>query len=211
MRTINLDLFKFSELDETAKQVAIESVRDKFLRHQDFDFSEYKASLNAFCLDLGIDIKDWSYGLDGCDVSLDFDDLRAEYVSGVRLYTWIVNNLKGLQPGPRVYHVERETVRYGFKQTERIVKRVSSIYKASDSCNYTGVCFDETLLNPFREFLKAPTDETNLGDLVRAAIDSYCSALLEDLEYQETDEYAVEYIENNGDDLEFTAYGKIHE
>lgn len=210
MRTITIDVFKFSELDDDAKKRALTAVRESVLVHRDFDYSEYKASLDAFAADLGMEIKDWSYGLDSCSVDLDFDDLRAEYISGARLYTWIMNNVKGLQPGPRVYHVERDTVRHGFKQKERIVKRVSGVYQGDDCCNYTGVFCDETLLTPFREFLKAPTDETQLGDLVRAAIDSYCAAMLADLEYQESDEYAAEYIENNGDELEFRAYGSIY-
>lgn len=211
MRTLTIDLFSFSELNDAAKKIALQSVRNNILKHHDFDYSEYKASLKAFAADIGMEIKDWSYGLDGCRVDLDFDDLPAEYVSGARLYTWIMNNVKGLQPGPRVYTVPRDVVRYGFKQTDHVVKRMSGVYRAADCCNYTGVCHDETLLQPFREFLKKPTDETQLGDLVRDAIDAYCVAMAEDLEYQESDEYTAEYIECNGDDLEFTAYGKIHE
>ena len=211
MRTINIELFKFAELDDAAKKAALENVRAVYLDSSDFDFSEYHASLTAFADDIGIAVRDYSFGLDGCNVDLDFDDLTAEYKSGARLYAWIVNNVKGLQPGPRVYHVERDTVRHGFKQRERIVKRVSRIYSGDDCCNYTGVFCDESLLTPFREFLKAPTDETNLGDLVRAAVDSFCADLLADLEHQESDEYAQEWIENNGDEIEFTATGTIYE
>lgn len=211
MRTITVELFKFAELSEDAKKIALANVRNKFLSHDDFDYSEYKASLDAFCNDLGIEINDWSYGLDGCDVDYSLDNVMGDRISGARLYTWIMNNVKGLQPGPRVYTVPRDVVRYGFKSVDHVVKRMSGIYRAADCCNYTGVCHDETLLQPFREFLKNPTDETQLADLIRDAIDGYCSAMLEELEYQETDEYTADYIDGNGDDLEFTAYGSIHE
>ncbi|ENZ5742858.1 hypothetical protein ACGWZF_004260 [Enterobacter hormaechei] len=211
MRTINIELFKFAELDDAAKKAALENVRAVYLDSSDFDFSEYHASLTAFADDIGIAVRDYSFGLNACNVDLDFDDLGAEYKSGARLYAWIVNNVKGLQPGPRVYHVERETVRHGFKQKERTVKRVSGVYQGDDCCNYTGVFCDESLLAPFREFMKAPTDETNLGDLVRAAVDSFCADMLAELESRETDEYAQEWIDANGDDLEFTATGTIYE
>lgn len=209
MRSITFDVFKFSELSDDAKKAAIVNVRDS-LNH-DFVCSEYKASLDAFCNDLGIEINNWSYGLDGCNVDYSLDNVTGDRISGARLYTWIMNNVKGLQAGPRVYRVERDTARHGFKQKERIVKRVSGVYQGEDCCNYTGVFCDETLLEPFRQFMKAPTDETNLGDLVRAAIDSYCAAMLADMEYQESDEYAQEWIENNGENLEFTADGEIYE
>lgn len=210
MRTITIDVFKFSELDDAAKKRALTAVRESILNNDDFDCSEYKASLDAFCNDLGIEINDWGYGLDGCNVDYSLDNVMGDRISGARLYTWIVNNIKGLQPGPRVYHVERETVRYGFKQKERIVKRVSGVYQGDDCCNYTGVFCDETLLAPFREYMKAPTDETQLADLIRDAIDSYCAAMLEEMEHQESDEYAQEWIENNGENLEFRAYGELY-
>lgn len=211
MRSLTIDIFKFSELNETAQALALTEVRENILNHNDFDYSEYKASLSAFADDIGFTVDDWSYGLDGCSVDIDTDDLIADRVSGARLYTWIMNNIKGLQPGPRVYRVERETVRHGFKSFEWIVKRVSGVYPGDDCCNYTGVFCDETLMQPFRDFLKNPTDDTQLIDLVNAAIDGYCALLMSDLEHQESDEYVRDYIEANEETLEFLCNGKIYE
>ena len=217
MRSLTIDIFKFSELNETAQALALTEVRENILNLDDFDYSEYKASLSAFADDIGFTVDDWSYGLDCCSVDIDTNDLIAEdfngagELSGVRAYKWIVNNVKGLQPGPRVYCGERETIRHGFKQFERIVKRVSGVYLEADCCNYTGVFCDETLLKPFREFLKNPTDDIQLIDLVNAAIDGYCETMLGDLEHQESDEYVREYIDANGETLEFLCNGKIYE
>lgn len=195
-----LNVFTFNELSDSAKQKAVECYR-AYRGGDDFYFSEYKASLEAFAEDVGITIKDWSYGLDGCYVLFDLGDREGlDTMTGARAYTWIVNNVKGLRPGPRVYAVSREVNRPGFTRTERIVKRVSGVYRADDCCNYTGVCCDEDLLKPFREFLSKP-DSRTIADLINDAIDSYCSALQADLEYHESDEFLTEELVN-GDSLD---------
>lgn len=205
MRTLNI--FTYNELTEAAKAKAVEAYRS--YRGIDFDFSEYKASLSAFADDIGINVLDWSYGLDGCSVNFDFGDLELlDTMTGARAYAWIVNNVKGLQPGPRVYTVTRKTNRYGFIREERIVKRVSSVYRMDDCCNYTGVFCDDSLLQPFREFLSKP-DSRSIEDLIRAALDNYCDVLQDDMEYQESDEYLSEEL-TNGDTPEFFENGTIY-
>nr|DAG19518.1 MAG TPA: hypothetical protein [Caudoviricetes sp.] len=206
MRTLNV--FTFNELSDAAKEKAVECFRS-YRSGYDFDYSEYKASLEAFAEDIGITIKDWSYGLDGCTVRFDFGDQEGlDTMTGARAYTWIVNNVKGLRPGPRVYTISREVNRHGFTRNERIVKRVSGVYRADDCCNYTGVFCDENLMQPFREFLSKPDNRT-IADLINEAIDSYCSSLQADLEYQESDEFLTEELVN-GDTPEFFENGTIY-
>lgn len=206
MRTLNV--FTFNELSDTAKKKAVECYR-AYRGGDDFYFSEYNASLEAFAKDIGININNWSYGLDCCTVDFDFGELEVlNTITGARAYKWIVNNVKGLRPGPRVYTVSREVNRHGFTRNERIVKRVSGVYRADDCCNYTGVCCDEDLLQPFREFLVKP-DSRSVEDLINEAIDSYCRALQADLEYQESDEFLTEEL-TNGDTPEFFENGTIY-
>lgn len=206
MRTLNV--FTFNELSDTAKKKAVECYR-AYRGGDDFYFPEYNASLEAFADDIGININNWSYGLDCCTVDFDFGELEMlNAITGARAYTWIVNNVKGLRPGPRVYTVSREVNRHGFTRNERIVKRVSRVYRADDCCNYTGVCCDEDLLQPFREFLVKP-DSRSVEDLINEAIDSYCRALQADLEYQESDEFLTEEL-TNGDTPEFFENGTIY-
>lgn len=205
MRTLNV--FTYNELTEAAKAKAVEAYRA--YRGVDFGFSEYKASLSAFADDIGINVLDWSYGLDGCSVNFDFGDLEVlDTMTGARAYAWIVNNVKGLQPGPRVYAVWREVNRHGFTRNERVIKRVSGVYREDDCCNYTGVCCDEDLMKPFREFLLKP-DSRSVEDLIKEAIDSYCCALHDDLAYHESDEFLTEEL-INGDSPEFFENGTIY-
>lgn len=206
MRTLNV--FTFNELSETAKQKAVECFR-AYRSGDDFDYSEYKASLEAFAEDIGISINDWSYGLDGCTVSFDFGNLDGlDTMTGARAYAWIVNNVDGLRPGPRVRTVSREVNSHGFTRTERIVKYVSSVYNADDCCNYTGVFCDKNLMKPFREFLLKP-DSRTVEDLIKEAIDNYCSTLQDDLDYRESDEFLTEEL-INGDTPEFFENGTIY-
>lgn len=206
MRTLNV--FTFNELSDSAKQKAVECYR-AYRSGDDFYFSEYKASLEAFAEDIGINIKNWSYGLDGCTVDFDFGELEVlNTITGARAYAWVVNNVKGLRPGPRVYTVSREVNRHGLIRNERIIKRVSRVYRADDCCNYTGVCCDEDLMKPFREFLLKP-DSRSVEDLINEAIDSYCCALQADLEYHESDEFITEEL-INGDTPEFFENGAIY-
>lgn len=206
MRTLNV--FTFNELSDTAKKKAVECYR-AYRGGDDFYFSEYNASLEAFADDIGININNWSYGLDCCTVDFDFGELEMlNTITGARAYAWIVNNVKGLRPGPRVYAVSREVNSHGCIRNERIVKRVSRVYRADDCCNYTGVCCDEDLMKPFREFLLKP-DSRSVEDLIKEAIDSYCCALHDELEYHESDEFITEEL-INGDTPEFFENGTIY-
>ncbi|ANM45835.1 hypothetical protein [Salmonella phage 118970_sal1] len=206
MRTINI--FTFNELSDAAKLKAVESYRE-YRSGDDFDYSEYKASLNAFADDVGIEIQDWSYGLDGCAVSFDFGDLEGlDTMTGARAYAWLVNNVKGLSPGQRIYTVKREVNRHGFKVMESVVKHTSGVFKNADCCNYTGVFCDENLMQPLRDFLKNP-DSRSIAELIRESIDNYCNALQDDLDYRESDEFLTEDL-LNGDTPEFFENGTIY-
>ena len=84
MRTLNV--FTFNELSETAKLKAVECYR-AYRGGDDFYFSEYKASLEAFADDIGININNWSYGLDCCTVDFDFGELEMlNTITGARAY-----------------------------------------------------------------------------------------------------------------------------
>ncbi|AKJ74146.1 hypothetical protein HWA87_gp83 [Salmonella phage 35] len=199
MRTISL--YTFNELSDVAKAKAIENYRE-YKSGDQFDFSEYKESLREFCDDLCVEVRDWSYGLGGCDVRYEINHSSdVEDLSGVRAYKWIINNVNAFNMRRRVYREYREVNNHGFKQKASFVKWVSGVFNASNDCPYTGVCYDESLLKPFRDFLKKPDDRT-IAELIREAIDGYCSDMLEDLEFRESDEYLRDDLEN-GDTPEF--------
>ncbi|MCV9826601.1 hypothetical protein OIM36_22820 [Salmonella enterica subsp. enterica serovar Infantis] len=206
MRTISL--YTFNELSDVAKAKAIENYR-QYKSGDQFDFSEYKESLREFCDDLCVEVRDWSYGLGGCDVRYEINHSSdVEDLSGVRAYKWIINNVNAFNMRRRVYREYREVNNHGFKQKASFIKWVSGVFNASDDCPYTGVCYDESLLKPFRDFLKKPDDRT-IADLIREAMDGYCSDMLDELESRESDEYLRDELEN-GDTPEFFENGAIY-
>lgn len=206
MRTISL--YTFNELSDVAKAKAIENYR-QYKSGDQFDFSEYKESLRAFCDDLCVEVRDWSYGLGGCDVRYEINHSSdVEDLSGVRAYKWIINNVTAFNMRRRVYLEYREVNNHGFNQKASFIKWVSGVFNASDVCPYTGVCYDESLLKPFRDFLIKPDDRT-IADLIREAMDGYCSDMLDELESRESDEYLRDELEN-GDAPEFFENGDIY-
>jgi hypothetical protein len=65
--------------------------------------------------------------------------------------------------------------------------------------------FDEVLLDSFRKFMKNPTAGTTYAELVQDAIDAFCKAYADDVDYNYSDEAVDESIEAN--EYEFTEDG----
>jgi len=83
---------------------------------------------------------------------------------------------------------------------------VSTIFSC---CPFTGVCYDETLLTPFRDFLLKQNDfeNTNLKDLFNNAFYSLTECIYDEIDYRNSEESILETIESNG--YEFYENGKF--
>lgn len=74
-----------------------------------------------------------------------------------------------------------------------------------ESCPLTGVCFDETLLEPIRKFVKGTAGEETLKELMEDGFYSLSKEVAEDYEYQAYGEGARESLVVN--EYEFTEKG----
>ena len=74
-------------------------------------------------------------------------------------------------------------------------------------CPFTGYCFDESLLDPIREYLKGGDDATTFQTLIDRCLDAWASAYVADWEYQYTDEGIRDHLECN--EYYFTEEGKF--
>ena len=86
---------------------------------------------------------------------------------------------------------------------------VSTIFSC---CPFTGVCYDETLLTPFRDFLLKQNnyvnfENVNLEDLFTDAFDSLRECIDDEIDYRNSEESILETIESN--DYEFYENGKF--
>lgn len=82
--------------------------------------------------------------------------------------------------------------------------------KIFECCPFTGVCYDETLLTPFRSFLNKEYknfESTNLRDLLKDAFQSLKSEIESEIEYRNSEEAILEDISVN--EYEFFEDGKM--
>lgn len=75
---------------------------------------------------------------------------------------------------------------------------------------FTGYIGDEITLDAIREYMATSIKHPGytFQDLMQDCIDNWLKGVIEDMEYQDSDEYVREEIENN--DYEFTADGVLH-
>ena len=77
-----------------------------------------------------------------------------------------------------------------------------------DGCPLTGYCLDDDGLMAFHAYIKG---NHSCGDVLNAAregLDAMVGAIVQDMEYQESDEYIAEMLEAN--EYEFTETGEFY-
>ena len=187
MRTVETKVYLFKELSDTAKQKAIEWYRNG----QEFHWSsECIQALEKALEHFNVTLKDYSIDWDninGCYTSIEFQQDDAfgdgiENLCGVRLW-------KYLQKNHSTYFCK-----YNKKYKPTL----------DGNCPFTGWCWDESFLDPIREFIKKPT-KISFGELIEDCIHSLLKEGCNDWEYQQSDEVVSETIEANG--YEFTEDG----
>lgn len=106
-----------------------------------------------------------------------YDRPEIDELHGVRAYKWITNNVLSLFPD-----------------------------LLSGNCPFTGVCYDEILLDPIREFMARPY-KIELSELIADCLASLDRAIENEIDYRYSDEAIIEDIECNG--FEFTEEGEL--
>ena len=181
-------VYAYNELSREAQAYA----RKRYLSVPDCEqtLSECMASLKALCRVAGVSLKDWSVGpySRGSYVKVAFDYAEEADICGPRLFAWVENRIFGRLRQPWV-----------LKAKGRKYTRPGHV----PACPLTGVCFDEDLLDVFRDrslswCLKDRFD--HLADV----IGRICEAVLE---YQ-AGEGLEERAELEFDGVEFTEEGR---
>jgi hypothetical protein len=162
MRIVQQTVYTFDELPDHAKSKAIESYRDGM---EYFWGDEWRDSLDAFCKEFGLDVRNWRVDSWNYDFSLSIPD-NAD-MKGARLFKYLQNN--------------------------HDVKKL-----LSGDCPFTGYCGDECFLDPLREFMARPSEETTWEELARDCLHSGFMGGKDDFASQETDEYISDHIQANG-------------
>ena len=143
MKTITINLYKFSELSEEAKKTALDQYRNKQYDNQ-FYFDEIINSVKKV-----IDLFNLKTGREYTDLRHSHIDDDILNLSGVRLYKYILNNYgKQLFTPKYIKCIDREVKWKAYKckvNTGADGNKYTLIYskqKTDNSCVLTGVCYD---------------------------------------------------------------------
>lgn len=211
MRTVRTKVYKFNELNEDAKQKAINWYRNgsddaHIWAH------EIIASVEKMC------------ELFNLKTGTQWDDIRTSHIddnilelSGIRLYKYIINNywsglykrkyLKAIGDNKIIKHPMSKTHFFDMSKGARVNSSnfIYSNIQFDNSCPLTGVCFDNNILQPVYDFLKHPNKSTTFADLISEIEYAITKAFNSNEEWVNSDEYISETIEAN--EYEFTAEG----
>jgi len=219
MKTIEIQLYKFDELTEEAKQKAINEYRENI--EHDFIWSDAECTIKEFCKQFNIKTSNNSWlepyfgNIEDCILEL----------TGLRLQKYLINNFgdilwrkKYLKSGevtaekPK-YHRMRKVIeiKRGLNEGKFYNQYYSNTQKESKNCNLTGMCYDEDILKPIYNFLEDRNPEANGTDfesLIKDCFDSLKKSIDNEIEYRESDEAIIEDLNDN--DYDFTENGKIY-
>lgn len=201
-RTIRVKVYKFNELNEQAKQKAIDNWRNE--SHEISWSDENADTLRRFADIFPCKLKSWCYGDRGEGVYWTFTgEDQIEELSGQRLATYIWNNYHNDIYKPKqywIYQGRHNTVGQGAKHRDSKV----SLYDEF-ACPLTGYCMDNEIIAPLFDFMRKP-DTRDFKELLESCFDAWIDACNNDVEFQNSDEVISETLESN--DYEFTQDGK---
>lgn len=196
-------MYQFDELSSEAKQKAMAWYREG----EDFEyiFSEVRNTLDAFCAVFPVK---WS-AFDPDEPyrsswSINLDD-HIEELTGWRLATYLWNNYRtelfeGKYYGKWVSVEKSAEHPHGTRHVSRHSRVI-----LDKCCVLTGVCYDDSLLDPIYKFLDSPQENINLRDLLDECFHSLLEDVGSELEDLRSDEAIIEAIEAN--EYEFTEDG----
>jgi hypothetical protein len=204
--TITREIFTFEELSEEAKQKAIENYRNEMPADTSYYWDEARESVKGFHSTFGSEEGRSSW----LDIRTDGIEDNALELSGQRLRTYLLNNYEGAFFERKSRGHSKDDHRSEEKpRAHRLVAAIRKDHKGKcyrvfrsnfiveSCCPFTGVCYDEDLLQPFKDFIKNP-DKRTFEDLLTEAVNSLRKSLENEDEYRNSDEAITEDIEANG-------------
>jgi len=217
MRTIRTKIYKFDELNDDAKQNAIRHYQNEFLTF-DHIYSDAENTVKAFCEAFNVKTGSHSW-LDFNTSNIDDDILE---LTGLRLRKYLLNNFGSTlykrkyiksffsETEPKIWHPLRKYEKTFSRRENKNgywITYTSKMFFES-SCNLTGMCYDDDMMQPIYDFLELRTfDSTNFDNLLNSCFDAMRKTLKDEEEYMYTDKYITEEIEAN--EYEFTENGKL--
>jgi hypothetical protein len=219
MKTIEIQLYKFNELNEEGKQNAINNERENVCVQ--FIYDDAYNTVKAFNDVFGLSERSRSW--------LDFSTSKIVdsilELKGFRLQKYILNNY-GSKLFKKAYlkHGELRDKEISFWHPMRKYKVINkglstgkfsisyySNWKTKNSCVLTGMCYDDDMLSPIYHFLQK-RDFSNctidFQDLLNDCFHEMQKTIDSEVEYRNSDEAIAEELTEGEND--FTENGKMY-
>jgi len=185
---------EFTIIGYTAKELqdkdilAFNHAHCHFMEYADIEIhnEEFRATLKAFEETFNVTVHNWCVDSNTYDFTLRTGQIDDEVLalSGVRLLKWLFNNHWQHLSTPKGYYGK------GCK------KHTSKIFRVTGECPFTGVCYDEDILDEIHAFMRRPYDRT-LEDLLRDCVSVFFQTWRQEMEYRESEEAFIEDAEAN--------------
>jgi hypothetical protein len=206
MRTVRTKVYSFEELSEEAKQVAINHQRNNVETNFIYDesYKTVKAFIELFNLKEGN--RSW---LDANFTNVESD---IQNLKGFRLQKYLWNNFgHGLFKSKYYSLWSKKDITYEFYEDGYPVlkSRYSKVFK-DNSCVLTGMCYDESILQPVYEFLLKRDFSNctiNFYRLINDCFNKLEEAIESEIDYRNSDEAIEEDLLES--DNEYTKSGNI--
>lgn len=195
MRVAQVKVYSIHELDESAKEKALNWLRED---PPGWD-AENRDTLNAFEKIFPVKISSWEYGYrDYINWTFE-EDQDIEELAGIRLLKYLHNNYYDDLFRPAIYWSKGPIGSHSKKRKSRI--------KVDNCCPLTGYCIDDAILKPIFDFMKKPEKHITFYDLMSDCLQSWIYAARDEYEYSMSDEALIDLADAN--EYEFDEYGNI--
>jgi len=218
MKTVEITLYKFEELSKEAKSKAIDHHR--CTEDNSHIYDEAYETVKKFHEIFGTSEGSRSW----LDINTNFETDITE-LAGLRLRTYLINNFGYALFTPKykshfgdnkvIKHPRVKTNFYDMSKGARV--NSSNMYYSAiqkdNCCVLTGVCYDDSLLQPIYDFIEYKlTPEANKHEDIVSLFEECFASLEKDIENeveaQNSEEYITEYLEDQEQD--FTEEGSIY-
>ena len=198
MRTIERKIFRFDELSEQAKEVAIESIREEISNVRiESDSYDYRNTLDKIEDIFRVKVYDWS--VDECNFyfRFKFTNIEEETENEPRLLLRYLNT--------NVLPCIDNKKRY-YSKTAKTSRKSRILYDKSYECCLTGCWCDYAVDNALNNIKQSIKDKINAREFVNSILEGFFKQWQNDCEYSTSDECIAEEIEANN--YEFYENGK---
>ena len=198
MRTIERKIYRYDELSEQAKEVAIESMRERISDIRiESDSDDYRNTLEMIKRIFRVNIYDWSVDEYNSYFRFDFVGIDEDMENEPRLLLRYLNT--------NVLPCIDNQKRY-YSKTARVSRRSRiSCNKSYEYC-LTGCWCDYAVDNALNNINQSVKNKFNAREFVNSILEGFFEQWRNDYEYSNSDECISEEIEAN--DYEFYENGK---